>query len=119
MVRRVYLGLGFLFLGVGIAGTFVPLLPATPFLLLAAGCFSKASERFHSYLINHPTFGPPIKNWKRSGAISRRAKTVAVISIMISTALVFMNDRIPTFGLVGYSIVICSVLAFILTRPHE
>ncbi|MGM0401714.1 MAG: YbaN family protein [Chloroflexota bacterium] len=65
---------GLLSLGLGILGIFLPLLPTTPFLLLAAGCFMRSSERLYRWLITHRWFGPYIRNYREHGAITRRAK---------------------------------------------
>lgn len=70
---------GILSLGLGILGVFLPLLPTTPFLLLAAGCFMRSSERLYRWLINHRWFGAYIRNYREYGAITRRAKIGTVV----------------------------------------
>ena len=61
MVRWVFLALGCLFVVVGVVGIFVPLLPTTPFMLAAAACFARGSERFYVWLFHHRTFGPIVR----------------------------------------------------------
>lgn len=78
-----YKSLGFLFIGLGAVGAFLPLLPTTPFLLLAAACFARSSERWHGWLLNNPTFGPTIRDWQDRRCISRGAKTTALLSILL------------------------------------
>ena len=68
----------------GIAGAFLPVLPTTPFILLAAACYAKASERFHQRLLNHPTFGPTIRNWEQYRSIAPRTKKVAITMMTLS-----------------------------------
>ncbi len=116
MIRFLWQLSGFTCLVVGIIGIFVPLLPTTPFLILAAFSFERGSERIHQWLTNHPRLGPPIENWKHHGAISTRAKTMA-ISMMIAVFLfsIFMN--VPLYALVMQGAVLCAVAYFILTRP--
>lgn len=70
-------------MALGLIGIALPLLPTTPFLLLAAVCFSKGSEQIYCWLINHPTLGPPIINWREKRAITRRSKIVATVSMLV------------------------------------
>lgn len=67
-----------------IAGVFLPLLPTTPFLLLAVACFARSSERFHSMLLNNRHFGPTIKNWQQHKCIARKTKFRAYCFILLS-----------------------------------
>jgi uncharacterized protein len=77
--RRIALiALGFTFVGLGVLGVFLPLLPTTPFILLAAACFARSSARFHGWLRAHRIFGPLIREWEEHRAIPRRAKYVAI-----------------------------------------
>ena len=75
--------LGFIFVGLAALGVFLPLLPTTPFLLLAAGCFAKSSEKWHQWLISNRIFGPIIKNWHNKKCISYSTKIVAISSIIV------------------------------------
>ena len=75
MVPRVlWLLLGIAATGFGIAGAVLPLLPTTPFLLVATYAFARSSPRLHAWLMSHRQFGPLIANWQQHGAIGRRAK---------------------------------------------
>ena len=75
--------LGFIFVGIAALGMFVPLLPTTPFVLLAAGCFAKSSDKWHQWLLSSKTFGPIIKNWRENRCISYSTKIVAISSIIL------------------------------------
>jgi hypothetical protein len=66
-------------LALGVVGIFVPLLPTTPFLLLAAGCFFRSSERLYNWLIGHPWFGAYIRHYREHRAITLRAKVVTLV----------------------------------------
>ncbi|MGH1350342.1 MAG: YbaN family protein [Methyloligellaceae bacterium] len=116
MIKFLWKLSGFTCLVVGIIGIFLPLLPTTPFLLLAAFCFERGSERIHFWLVNHPRFGPPIENWRHHGAISKRAKTMA-ISMMVAVFLFSIFLSVPLYALAMQGIILCLVACFILTRP--
>lgn len=117
-----YISLGFFFLLVGIVGLFLPLLPTTPFLLLTAYFFGASSPRFHSWLMNHKYFGPPIRDWEKNRVIRLRVKVLATVMMLGSSVIVLIIDHIPLFGKVGYSITLILVLTYIWTRkstPRE
>jgi uncharacterized membrane protein YbaN (DUF454 family) len=115
-MRGLWLALGGLFLGLGLLGVVLPVLPTTPFLLLAAGCFAKSSPRLHRWLLAHPTLGPPIRNWEENGAISRPAKRLAVGSmaaVLGLSVVVGLHWKV----LLAQAVLIAVGSAFILTRP--
>ncbi len=85
-------------------------------MLLAAFCFARGSERFHDWLINHPTFGPAIRDWRENGAISRRGKRAAVIAIAASFAISVLIG-VATTVLIIQAVVLSCVAVFVLTRP--
>lgn len=74
LARAVYLGLALLFLVLGIVGAFLPVLPTTPFILLSAWAAARSSPRLLGWLENHTAFGPMIRDWRRGGVVSRKAK---------------------------------------------
>lgn len=86
-VRGVLVAAGFVCVALGVIGIFVPLLPTTPFMLLAAACFARGSRRFHDWLLANRTFGPLIHEWQRHRSIPRRTK-VAAIALMGATLAV-------------------------------
>ncbi|QBY03848.1 DUF454 domain-containing protein [Thalassotalea sp. HSM 43] len=83
MKRFLYLSVGFGFVGLALLGVFLPVLPTTPFLLVAAACFAKSSRRWHNWLLNNKLFGPIIHNWQTNRCIPKKAKRLAVISILL------------------------------------
>jgi uncharacterized membrane protein YbaN (DUF454 family) len=85
--RFIYIALGWIFVCIAVLGIFLPLLPTTPFLLLASSCFMKGSTRFYHWLTSHPTFGPIILDWNQHHAVSKRVKLKAVILIIFSFSL--------------------------------
>lgn len=74
---------GFFFLGVAVLGIFLPLLPATPFVLLAAACFARSSEKWHRWMLANDTFGPMIRNWEQNRCVTCRVKAIAIVSMIL------------------------------------
>ncbi|MDF1635166.1 DUF454 family protein [Mycoplana sp. MJR14] len=110
--------LGWLMVAVGVVGIFLPLLPTTPFLLLAAGLFARSSPRFETWLLAHPVFGDPIRRWRENGAISPHAKAMAVAMIAASFA-VFLYARAPGGSTAAIVAAFMALpVLFILTRPN-
>ncbi|MEJ2174086.1 MAG: YbaN family protein [bacterium] len=95
-MRALFVVLGFLFVGIGIAGVVLPVLPATPFFLLAAACFARASARFYNWLLNNPTFGPTIREWRRDHSIRFRTKVWAILlmSSTLAVSTIFFVDNL-------------------------
>ncbi|MFT4149240.1 MAG: YbaN family protein [Paracoccaceae bacterium] len=117
-MRLVWLMLGCLSLAIGIVGVFLPLLPTVPFLLLAAIGFSRSSKRLHDWLLSHPIYGPPISRWQERGAISRRAKIVATLSIIAGVGAALLLGIRQTIIAIQI-VVLAGSLLFIWTRPEE
>lgn len=117
--RILYIGAGFLSLAVGVIGIFVPLLPTTPFVLLAAFFFSRGSKRLHGWLVEHPRFGGLIRDWEQYGVIPTRAKALAAVMIVIFVGypIVFLDIRIWAKVLAG--VTAATGLLFVLTRPSR
>ncbi|MEM7749383.1 MAG: YbaN family protein [Pseudomonadota bacterium] len=116
LTRYLWQCAGGLSLALGVLGIFLPLLPTTPFLLLAAYCFQRSSPRLHRWLMEHPTFGPMIKDWQEHGAISRSAKLQAMLALaaVLGLSIVLGVDRII---LLVQVVVLTCVAIFILSRP--
>ena len=86
---------GVLALVLGAIGIFIPGLPTTPFVLLAAACFVRASPRAHAWLLRNPTFGPLLREWEEHRSIPRRAKRVAQASMAhtVSVSVWFLHGQ--------------------------
>lgn len=89
ITRLVLSIIGFLSLGLAAAGVVLPLLPTTPFLLLAAACFLRSSDRLHRWLIHHRWFGSYIRNYREYGGVTRSAKsgTLALLWLSLGYAI--------------------------------
>jgi uncharacterized membrane protein YbaN (DUF454 family) len=95
MLRALFILLGFLCVGLAALGVVLPGLPTTPFLLLAAACFARSSDRFYRWLVGNRVFGPMIKDWRETRSMSRRSKTVALASIVVvgGASVVFVIEH--------------------------
>ena len=117
LLRLFYLVAGLILLATGIIGIFVPLMPTTIFLILAAWCFSKSSVRLEAWLLGHATLGPTIVNWQRHGVIPRRGKIMACSGMVLGFAL-FLFTAHPALWLlllVATSLGACAW--YVLSRP--
>lgn len=114
--RFLWLLLGLGATGCGIVGAVLPLVPTTPFLLLAAFAFAKSSPRLHAWLTTHPQFGPLIENWQQHRAIGRGAKRTALLFMVLALALSWLF-AVPAWILAVQAAVLACVATFILTRP--
>lgn len=117
MKRAAWQIAGVVALGFGIAGIALPLLPTTPFLLLAAFCFSRGSERLHAWLLAHPRYGPAILDWQEQGAISRKAKGLALLALGLAIGGAALAGAPPEV-LGVQALVALAVGAFLLSRPE-
>jgi uncharacterized protein len=117
MITRVpWLALGLISLALGLVGVVLPLLPTTPFLLVATYAFARSSPRLHHWLTSHPRFGVHIKNWQQYGAISRRAKQLAIVSMALSLVLSWQLE-VAIWVIAVQATALVGAAAFILTRP--
>ena len=107
---------GLICVAIGAVGVVVPLLPTTPFLLIAAFAFAKSSRRLTKWLHEHRTFGPLIDNWRRYGAISRSAKVMSILA-MIAVVAVSVYFEVPFYVIVIQVLTLGISAAFVLTRP--
>jgi uncharacterized membrane protein YbaN (DUF454 family) len=106
----------------GVIGIFLPLVPTVPFLLLAAVCFGKSSQRFHSWLIEHNHLGPLIRDYLHGGRIPLRAKKIAIGMIWLSfpaSAVLFMKVKWLSILLLAIAAGITIYLLRLPTTPPE
>jgi uncharacterized protein len=93
-IQILLISAGTFFVGLGIAGIFIPILPTTPFLLISAALYARSSARFYNWLINNRIFGSYIKNYREGKGISLKLKiiTTALLWITIGCSAVFAVD---------------------------
>lgn len=117
MARVLWVAAGWTSFGAGVVGTVLPLVPTVPFMLLAAYCFARGSDRLHAWLLTHPRFGPAIEDWRVHGAISASAKRLALATIAASFGL-SLAVGVSGVVLAAQSATLLAVTVFILTRPE-
>jgi len=108
-------GLGWLCVILGAIGAVLPLLPTTPFLILALSLFAKSSPRFHQMLLDNPWFGPSLQQWEESKTISAKAKKRAIILVICTFSISIFMVR-HTWQLQVMLLLICSILLFFMSR---
>ncbi|MBU1333856.1 MAG: YbaN family protein [Alphaproteobacteria bacterium] len=116
-MRPIMLATGYLMLGLGAAGTVLPLLPTTPFLLAAAWLFSRSSPRLEAWLYGLPTIGAPLRVWRAKGAIGLRTKCVALASLAGGVTLAIGSQSLPFPASAALVVIALAVGGFIATRP--
>jgi len=93
IIRSLFVVAGSIFVVLGAIGMVLPILPTTPFLLLAAACYIRGSERMHQWLINNRWFGSYIKNYHEGKGISARGKFISIVSLWVAISIsVFIVD---------------------------
>ncbi|MEM1152381.1 MAG: YbaN family protein [Pseudomonadota bacterium] len=115
-IRWLWIAFGLFSVGAGLVGVVLPLVPTTPFLLLAAYAFARSSPRLHAWLMGHKRFGPMIRNWNEHGAINKPTKIVSV-SVMAAMPPLSLVLGAPTWTVAAQVVVLSLSAAFILTRP--
>lgn len=115
-LRFIWLGLTIGSLGLGLAGALLPLLPTTPFILLAAWAAPKGSPEIDVWLQKHPLFGALITGWREQQAISVLAKASALLMMLFSWALLYFSGY-PIIVLWILAILFISIGAYLLSRP--
>ena len=117
MNRTLYFILGWFFFMMGAVGAVLPVLPTTPFMLLALWAFSRGSQRFHDWLYYHKFFGPPLQAWQQYRVIPRSAKVMSVTVMLASSVyLIFYSNIHYGFKLVAVLLMIYGMY-FILSKP--
>jgi uncharacterized membrane protein YbaN (DUF454 family) len=116
-MRQLYLVLGLAFVGLGFIGAFLPVLPTTPFLILAAACFARSSRRLESWLLDHAHFGPSLRAWREHGAIPWKVKLMALGGMGVGLLLFWAGSK-PDWILMSCVVVLMLAgLGYVFSRP--
>ena len=121
-LRAAYLAAGFAFLGLGILGMALPVLPTTPFVLLAAACFARSSDRFYQWLLAHRTFGPIVREWREHRSIPYRVKLFAIgmMAATLSISIVFFVPKgWPQAALALFGVLLAAWLYSVPSRDRR
>jgi len=116
-VRAGWLVLGLIFVGLGFVGAFVPLMPTTIFLILAAACFARSSPRLEAWLLNHSRFGSALRAWQAEGAVSRRGKIAACLGMAVGYGLFWLTVRPGLWLGLAVAVVMAACALFVASRP--
>lgn len=119
MVRPLYMAAGWLCLGLGFLGIFLPLLPTTPFALLAAFCFSRGSARWYHWLLAQKTFGPIIRDWNQQGVIQSHIKWVSIAMILLMIGYPVCFGPLSLGIKLALIAIATGVISFIWSRPSQ
>ncbi|MEM1195685.1 MAG: YbaN family protein [Pseudomonadota bacterium] len=115
-MRRVYFAAGLLFVGLGALGAALPLLPTVPFLLLAVFCFARSNPAWEQRILDHPQWGPQVRDWRERRAISRKSKVIAIGSIAAGIGFTWWTIGFPWVWISVAVLVVCG--GWIATRPE-
>ena len=116
-IRILYFVLGWVFFALGAVGVILPVLPTTPFMILALWAFAKSSQRFHNWLYNHPLFGPPLQKWQQHRVIPLPAKVLSISMMSLSFTYLVFYRNLQLYWLVLTAALMLYAAWFILTKP--
>lgn len=118
-LRGIYVVLGFLLVGIGVIGTVLPGIPTTAPILLAAFLFSKSSQRFDDWMLNHKVFGPLVRDWRAGLGFTARAKAIALSAIAI-TFTITVGWAIDNLAVrIGLVLLALGISTYILRLPTK
>ena len=109
--------MGWVFVGTGVIGAFLPVLPTTPFMILALWMFSKSSDRFHHWLYNHPVFGPSLHKWHQHRVIPPLAKVASISMMSVSFVYMLFWSPVPSWVVMVTGLIMLYAAWFILSKP--
>lgn len=117
--RWLFMTFGFVCVGLGVLGAFLPLLPTTPFLLVALWAFSRSSRRFHHWLYTHPRFGPRLQEWHQYGTVPVKVKVSSISAMLVSLAIMVFVARVKWHVLAAAGALMLVGAVYVLSRPSR
>ena len=117
--RYFFLSLGWLCVALGAVGIILPVLPTTPFLLIAVWAFSKSSPELANKIRSHPRFGSYIRHWQDHGVIPTQAKVLAIAMMSGAGVYLVRYSSAPAWAAYGACAVMLALAVYIVTRPSQ
>lgn len=96
-MRRLFLAGGIISVALGAIGAALPIMPTVPFLLVAVYCFARSNPKWEQKILDHPTWGPQVQDWRERRAISRRAKTMAIGAMSVGAVFTWYTLGHPWY----------------------
>ena len=118
MKRIILISLGWLCVGLGFVGVFVPGIPTTIFLIIALWAFTKSSEKLRHWLLNHKRFGPILNNWQEHKVVPRRAKILMVVLMSLAVILFYYSSQ-SLILTIGLTIILVTVAIYVISLPSK
>jgi uncharacterized membrane protein YbaN (DUF454 family) len=117
--RFMYLALGWTFFGLGAVGAVLPVLPTTPFMLLALWAFSKGSARLEHWLLHHPYFGPRLRAWRTNRVIPWSVKITAWSTMAASLTIMIVLGRVGPYVIGGTAALMLVGVVYVARCPSR
>jgi uncharacterized membrane protein YbaN (DUF454 family) len=116
MKRQMNIAIGMGFLGLGIVGAFLPVLPSTCFFICATYFFGKSSARLENWVLNHPKFGHAVRSWRETRSIPLAGKVAAVVGMSLSSVILVFSPA-PVWAIALGLFVLVGSAWYVLSRP--
>jgi uncharacterized protein len=116
-MRIIYFSFGWVMVALGVIGLVMPLMPGVVFLIIAAACFARSSPRFEAWLLEHPTFGKPLRDWRAAGAIPRSGKVMACVGMTFGFFVFWYSVEPPLPLAVAVAAGFLACAAYVVSRP--
>ena len=115
-MRSLFLVGGIVAVALAAIGAALPIMPTVPFLLLAVFCFARSNPEWEARILDHPTWGPQVRDWRERRAISRRAKTLAILAMTAGAVFTYFTLGAPYYYISIAILVLCG--GWIATRAE-
>lgn len=115
-IKLIYLSVGWICTALGIIGAFLPVMPTTPFLLVAVWAFSRSSPRLKNWLYHHPRYGAAIRDWFEHGAVGNKVKIFAIVTMSMSVPIAYVFTQNLILVAI-HTTAIVLIAMFLISRP--